>query len=87
MATGICQLLENTGLFHGYSFNTWTDVCTYDEEFIQKWLDSPLTSMYYSLRVMPDTQRKDDAAALIDDEDYKDLFNFEENNVCSTCAE
>ena len=40
-----------------------------------------------SLRVMPDTQRKDDAAALIDDEDYKDLFNFEENNVCSTCAE
>ena len=87
VATGICQLLENTGLFHGYSFNTWTDVCTYDEEFIQKWLDSPLTSMYYSLRVMPDTQRKDDAAALIDDEDYKDLFNFEENNVCSTCAE
>ena len=87
VAKGMCQLLENTGLFHGYSFNTWTDVCTYNDEFIQDWLDSPLTSMYYSLRVMPDTQRKDDAAALIDDEDYKDLFNFDNNEVCSTCAE
>ncbi len=87
VADGICQFLDDTGLFHGYSFNTWTDVCKYDDELIQKWLDSSLTSMYYALRVMPDTQRKDDAAALLDDEDYKDLFNFEEPNVCQTCAE
>ena len=88
VADGICQLLENTGLFHGYSFNSWSDVVTYNEEFIQEWLDSPQTSLYYSLQVMTDTLRKDDASAVLDD-DYADIFNFKEEDeeVCLTCAE
>tara|TARA_R100001463_G_scaffold132359_1_gene192984 strand:+ start:12924 stop:14303 length:1380 start_codon:yes stop_codon:yes gene_type:complete len=87
VADGICQLLENTGLFHGYSFNSWSDVVTYNDEFIQEWLDSPQTSLYYALQVQPDTLRKDDASAILEDE-YADIFNFEEDEQeCLTCAE
>ena len=85
---GIIRMLDRTGLLHGYSFNTWSDVVTYDEEFIQEWLQSPQTSMYYALQVMPDTLRKDDASAILDEE-YKDIFGFasEEDNYCVSCAE
>ena len=88
VADGICRILEDTGLFHGYSFNTWSDVVTYDRDFIEEWLASPQTSMYYSLQVQPDTQRKDDALAVLD-EDFRDLFGFEEeeDNFCTSCAE
>ena len=58
-------------LAHGYSFNTWSDVVTYTPEFIQEWLDSPQTSMYYSLQVMQDTQAKDDALAALEGTDFK----------------
>ena len=84
---GICSLFEETGLFHGYSFNSWSDVVTYDDAFIEEWLDSPQTSLYYALQVMPDTLRKDDASAIMDEE-YSDIFNFtEEDSFCSSCAE
>lgn len=88
VADGICQLFTNTGLFHGYSFNSWSDVVTYDQAFIDEWFASPQTSLYYALQVMPDTLRKDDASAILDDS-YADLFNFdeEEDNFCSSCAE
>jgi hypothetical protein len=89
VADGICKLFTDTGLFHGYSFNSWSDVVTYDEEFIQDWFASPQTSLYYALQVMPDTLRKDDASAILDDS-YADLFNFgdeEEDSFCSSCAE
>ena len=89
VAAGIVKLFENTGLFHGYSFNSWSDIVTYNEEFIQAWLDSPQTSLYYSLQVQPDTQRKDDIDAIIDDESYTDMFAFERADAapCSVCAE
>ena len=32
---GIVEMMQRTGLSHGYSFNTWSDVVQYDEEFIQ----------------------------------------------------
>ena len=84
---GICQLFANTGLFHGYSFNTWSDVITYDEEFIQDWFASPQTSCYYALQVSPDTLRKDDVTSILD-EDYHDLFNLDnDDQFCSSCAE
>jgi hypothetical protein len=80
-------------LFHGYSYNSWSDVVTYDEAFLEDWLNSPQTSLYYSLQVMPDTQSKDDALAALDD-DYKDFFNLDEScsidqndNFCSACSE
>ena len=62
-------MLDNTGLLHGYSFNSWSDMVTYDEAFIEEWLESPQTSLYYSLQVMGDVQDKSDAyAALNQDE-------------------
>ena len=39
---------------------------------------------------MPDTLRKDDVGALIEGDDYADLFGFEteeDDNFCSSCAE
>ena len=87
VADGIVKMLDKTGLLHGYSFNTWSDVVTYDEAFIEEWLNSPQTSMYYALQVKPDTLRKDDASAILDDE-YKDIFGFaEEDDYCYSCSE
>nr|AKH48882.1 ssDNA binding protein [uncultured marine virus] len=82
VADGICGLFEETGLFHGYSFNSWSDVVTYDNAFIEDWFNSPQTSLYYALQVTQGTQRKDDAAAILDD-DYADIFDFD----CPSCAE
>lgn len=87
VADGICRLFESTGLFHGYSFNTWSDVVTYDQAFIEEWFNSPQTSLYYSLQVMPDTLRKDDVTSILD-EDYHDIFGLDsEEDFCSSCAE
>jgi len=72
---GIVQMMHDTGLSHGYSFNSWSDVVQYNEEFIQDWLASPQTSLYYSLQVMQNTQAKDDAMAALD-EKFDDLFDF-----------
>jgi hypothetical protein len=85
---GILQMLARTGLLHGYSFNSWSDLVTYDARFIEEWMASPQTSLYYALQVAPDTLRKDDAAAILD-EDYKDIFAFadEEDEYCVSCAE
>jgi len=75
VADGIMQRLRDTGLAHGYSFNSWSDVVTYDEAFIDDWLASPQTSLYYSLQVMQNTQAKDDAMAALDD-NFTELFDF-----------
>jgi len=98
-ANGIVALYQQTGLFHGYSFNSWSDVVIYDRQFLKDWLDSPQTSLYYSLQVLPDTQRKDDAFAALDD-DFKSMFGLVDSEVeeetvacdisagfCSSCAE
>ena len=66
VADNIMILLDKTGLLHGYSFNSWSDMVTYDEAFIADWLNSPQTSLYYSLQVMSDVQDKSDAYAAID---------------------
>ena len=71
VADNIMILLQRTGLMHGYSMNSWSDVVTYDQSFVEEWLSSPQTSLYYSLQVMPDTQDKSDAmAALAEFEEY-----------------
>jgi hypothetical protein len=77
VVNGIVSLLRETYLFHGYSFNSWSDVVTYDESFLRSWISSPQTSLYYALQVSPDTQAKDDALAALDD-DFKGLFGFDE---------
>ncbi len=75
VADGIMTMLHKTGLLHGYSFNSWSDVVTYDETFIQEWLDSPQTSLYYSLQVMGDTQDKSSAFAALDETEVDDYLS------------
>ena len=67
---------------------------TYDDHFIENWLHSPQTSMYYALQVQPDTLRKDDPSSLLDEDEYKDIFNpvlfeeqLEDKEFCPVCAE
>ena len=99
MANELVRLYQQTGLFHGYSFNSWSDVVIYDRKFLEDWLASPQTSLYYSLQVLPDTQRKDDAYAALDD-DFKSMFGLDDNETkgdavacsveagfCAACAE
>jgi hypothetical protein len=98
VANGLVKLYQRTGLFHGYSFNSWSDVVIYDEAFLRSWLESSQTSLYYSLQVLPDTQRKDDAYAALDD-DFKSMFGLDEEadqdsascsveaGFCAACAE
>ena len=97
---GLLELYQRSGLFHGYSFNSWSDLVTYDREFLKNWLESPQTSLYYSLQVLPDTQRKDDAYAALDD-NFKSMFGLDEESeadsssaacsieagFCAACAE
>ncbi len=74
VADQIMIMLENTGLLHGYSFNSWSDVVTYDRNFVEEWLLSPQTSLYYSLQVMSDTQDKTNAYAALGEEDVDDYL-------------
>ena len=74
VADEIMRMLFRTGLLHGYSFNSWSDMVTYDEAFIEAWLESPQTSLYYSLQVMGDTQDKSDAYAALGDVDVQNYL-------------
>ena len=82
VVNGIMEMLNRTGLCHGYSFNSWSDVVIYDNDFVDKWLMSPQTSLYYSLQVMQNTQAKDDAMAALDG-GFEDLFDFSDINCDS----
>jgi len=81
VADGIMTMLNRTGLLHGYSFNSWSDSVTYDNEFVEEWLRSPQTSLYYSLQVMSDTQDKSSAYAALDESEVdnylEELLNEE----------
>ena len=74
VADGIMDLLYGTGLLHGYSFNSWSDVVVYDEAFIEEWLNSPQTSLYYSLQVMGDVQDKSSAYAALEETELEDYL-------------
>ena len=99
VVNGIVQMMHDTGLSHGYSFNSWSDVVQYDEDFIQAWLASPQTSLYYSLQVNQNTQAKDDAMVALDDQFDFDFSDIEDTNedanynvfndpaMCVGCAE
>jgi hypothetical protein len=86
VADQLMIMYDNTGLLHGYSFNSWSDVVTYDRNFVEEWLLSPQTSLYYSLQVMSDTQDKTDAYAALDQsevDDYlQDILNEPVNCDC-----
>jgi hypothetical protein len=63
--------MDSTGMAHAISMNWWSDMTTMDREFMARWLNSPLKSLYYSLQVMSDTQDKTDAYAAISDVDVE----------------
>ena len=90
VADQLMIMLNNTGLLHGYSFNSWSDVVTYDNEFVEEWLISPQTSLYYSLQVMGDVQDKSDAYAALDkaevDDYLQDILGETESLTCD-CQE
>jgi len=85
VADQLMIMLNNTGLLHGYSFNSWSDVVTYDREFVEEWLLSPQTSLYYSLQVMGNVQDKTDAYAALSDEDVDDYLQDILGNEQITC--
>ena len=89
VADEIMTMLDRTGLLHGYSFNSWSDVVIYNEAFIEEWLGSSQTSLYYSLQVMGDVQDKSDAYAALGDTDVQDylasIVELEKNTDEITC--
>ena len=89
VADEIMIMYNKTGLLHGYSFNSWSDVVEYDNEFVEEWLASPQTSLYYSLQVMGDVQDKSDAYAALDQEDVEDYLQgiLQENPITCDCQE
>ena len=86
---GLMTMYHNTGLLHGYSFNSWSDMVTYDNEFVEEWLRSPQTSLYYSLQVMSDTQDKSNAYAALEDQEVDDYLTslFENSEITCDCQE
>ena len=80
-------MFDRTGLLHGYSFNSWSDVVTYNEAFIEEWLESPQTSLYYSLQVMGDVQDKSNAYAALKDSDIDEYIAslFEGSTIEPQC--
>ena len=90
VANQLMIMLNKTGLLHGYSFNSWSDVVEYDIPFVEEWLASPQTSLYYSLQVMGDVQDKSDAYAALDkaevDDYLQDILGEPEPITCD-CQE
>ncbi len=85
VADELMIMYNASGLLHGYSFNSWSDVVTYDRNFVEEWLLSPQTSLYYSLQVMSDVQDKTDAYAALDDGDVDDYLQDILGNEPVTC--
>merc|ERR1712100_990719 len=89
VADEIMTMLDRTGLLHGYSFNSWSDVVVYNEAFIEEWLESPQTSLYYSLQVMGDVQDKSDAYAALTDTDIDSYLDgiLNDNKIKCDCEQ
>ena len=62
---------------------------TYDNAFVEEWLASPQTSLYYSLQVMGDVQDKSDAYAALSEAEVDDYLShlLESPEPQCDCAE
>ena len=87
VADGMIELYQSSGLLHGYSFNWWSDLAIMNDDFIEEWLRSPQTSLYYSLQVMGDVQDKSDAYAALEEAEVDDYLAslFEESELEPQC--
>ena len=85
VADEVVRMLDKTGLLHGYSFNSWSDAITYNEQFIEDWLNSPQTSLYYSLQIMGDVQDKSSAYAALDESEVDDYLDSILNDPAPDC--
>ena len=84
------RLMDSTGLAHAISMNWWSDMVKMDREFMSRWLNSPLKSLYYSLQVQPDTQDKTDVYSALGDTDvdgYLSEILSEDTAPTCDCAE
>jgi hypothetical protein len=84
------RLMDSTGLAHAISMNWWSDVVKMDRNFMSRWLNSPLKSLYYSLQVQPDTQDKTDVYSALGDTDVDEYLNeilAEDKVPTCDCAE
>ena len=65
---------------------------TYDEAFIEEWLNSAhKTSLYYALQVMNDTQDKTDAYAALEDQEVEnylaDIMSNKPDEIACDCQQ
>ena len=83
-------MMDKTKKAHAISMNWWSDLVKFDRQFMSRWLNSPLKSLYYSLQVMPSTQDKSDVYAAISETDVDDYLSeilTEDNQITCDCAE
>jgi hypothetical protein len=83
-------MMDKTKKAHAISMNWWSDLIKFDRQFMARWLNSPLKSLYYSLQVMPDTQDKTDVYAALGDTDVEEYLSeilTEDNKITCDCAE
>ena len=83
-------MMDKTQKAHAISMNWWSDLVKFDRQFMSRWLNSPLKSLYYSLQVMPSTQDKSNVYAAISETDVDDYLSeilTEDNQITCDCAE
>ena len=83
-------MMDKTKKAHAISMNWWSDMVKMDRSFMDRWLNSPLKSLYYSLQVQPDTQDKTDIYSALGDTDVdeylSEILNTDNAPTCD-CAE
>jgi hypothetical protein len=83
-------MMDKTKMAHAISMNWWSDLVKFDRQFMSRWLNSPLKSLYYSLQVMSDTQDKTDVYSALGDTDVDEYLSeilTDDNPITCDCAE
>jgi len=83
-------MMDKTKKAHAISMNWWSDLVKFDRQFMARWLNSPLKSLYYSLQVMSNTQDKTDVYSALEDTDvdkYLSEILTEDKAPNCDCAE
>jgi hypothetical protein len=85
------RLMGVDGLDHAISFNLWTPDITPDEEFLYRWLDSPLYTTYYRWPTQQQFQDKTYIPIETDEDDVlfwagNTVSGNPEDEICLACA-